>query len=56
MRRVLVAVVLACLALGGLTSPASSGTRERTPRTPALPLRGVTLESVGRLGEIEQGY
>ena len=54
MPRLLVPVVLAGLALGGLTSPASSGTQDRGPRTPALPLRGVTLESVRHLAEIEQ--
>lgn len=54
MRRVLVTLVLTGLALGGLTSPASSGTLERTPRTPTVTLRGVTLESVGHLAEIEQ--
>ncbi len=53
-RRILVAVVLACLALGGLAGPASSGGDERSSGTPTEPVRGVTLETVGRLAELEQ--
>jgi hypothetical protein len=55
----LVTALAASLGVGAVASPASSGareltTRERAARIPTEPLRGVTLESVGRLSAIEQ--
>ncbi len=56
--RIVGAAVAACLALGlalGLApGPASGGAEDASARPLAKPLRGVTLESVDRLDEVEQ--